>query len=118
MAGGISVHAVDVAAGVPAGGLQVDIFRLEPDDSRPLVASGRLQASGALAHPVTDGVGVQTGEHEVHFHLGDWWRERGGTEAPYFQEVAVFRFRLTQLEQHYHLPIKFTPWGFALFRGA
>ena len=118
MAGGISVHAVDVAAGVPAAGLQVDIFRLEADGNRPLVASGRLQPSGALAHPVTEGTGVQVGEHEVHFHLGAWWRERGGSEATYFQEVAVFRFQLTQLEQHYHLPIKFTAWGLALFRGA
>jgi 5-hydroxyisourate hydrolase len=33
-------------------------------------------------------------------------------------ETAVFRFEVTDLDQHYHLPIKFTRWGYALFRGA
>jgi len=25
--------------------------------------------------------------------------------------------RIADLGQHYHLPLKMTPWGFALFRG-
>jgi MFS family permease len=62
--------------------------------------------------------GVQAGVHEAHFHLGDWWRARGASQAAFFQEVAVFRFNVVDLQEHYHLPLKFTAWGFALFRGA
>ncbi len=33
-------------------------------------------------------------------------------------DQALFRFGIATVEQHYHLPQKFTPWGFSFFRGA
>lgn len=117
MAGGISLHAVDVASGVPAAGLRVQIFRLESGQSH-CIADTTLGEAGALQHPVVSGAGVQLGTHEALFHLGDWWRARSGSTERCFQEVAAFRFEVLNLSEHYHLPIKFTPWGFALFRGA
>ena len=48
MAGGISVHAVDVARGRVAEGLAVRIERIAPDGARNLVAAGRISADGAL----------------------------------------------------------------------
>jgi 5-hydroxyisourate hydrolase len=36
---------------------------------------------------------------------------------PSFIDVAVFRFGIDAVQQHFHLPFKFTPWGFSLFRG-
>ena len=43
-----------------------------------------------------------------------------GTELPEppFMDVQVFRFGLSDTSQHYHLPVKLTPWGLSLFRGA
>ena len=117
MAGGISLHAVDVASGVPAAGMRVEIFALQGATARS-IAQGVLGANGALDHAVVTGTGVEAGVHEAHFHLGDWWRERGTTQAAFFQEVAVFRFNVVNVQEHYHLPLKFTAWGFALFRGA
>lgn len=117
MAGGVSLHAVDVAAGVPAAGMRVQLFRLDAGGAH-CIAEGTLGPGGALEHPVTGGAGVQAGTHEAHFHLGDWWREREGTQERFFQEVAVFRFEVQDVAPHYHLPVKFTRWGLALFRGA
>lgn len=117
MPGGISLHAVDVGTGIPAGGLRVQIFRLESGQSY-CIADAILGNEGALQHPVVSGAGVVIGTHEALFHLGDWWRQRSGHPERCFQEVAAFRFEVLSLSEHYHLPIKFTPWGFALFRGA
>lgn len=117
MASGISIHAVDVAEGVPAMGLRVEIFRQQPSPS-VCIAAGALGPQGTLEHPITRGEAVTLGSYEAHFHFGDWWRSRSGTSQRYFQELGVFRFEITDLAQHYHLPIKFTQWGFALFRGA
>ena len=72
---------------------------------------------GTFDHPVTRGEGVEAGLHEVLFHLGDFY---AGTKdpPPRFLEVVPFRFRVFDPALHYHLPIKFTPWGFSLYRGA
>jgi 5-hydroxyisourate hydrolase len=117
MAGGISVHAVDVARGRPAQGMQVDIYALE--GVRKMIASGKLAANGALDHPVAQGEGVKAGLFEVIFHVGDYLRATGApTSTPPFLDLVPFRFTIADPAQHYHLPFKFTPWGFSLFRGS
>jgi 5-hydroxyisourate hydrolase len=114
--GGISLHAVDVARGVPAQGMQVELWALAP--VRRLVAQGRLGPNGQLDHPSVTGEGVTAGEHEALFHVGDYLRAHGGAHASPFLEVLPFRFQVRDVAQHVHLPLKFTAWGCALFRGS
>ena len=116
MAGGISLHAVDVARGVPAHGMDVELWMVDPE--RRLVAQGRLGANGQLDHPSVQGVGVSAGGYEALFHVGDYLRAQGGADASPFLEVLPFRFQLRDVAQHVHLPLKFTAWGCALFRGS
>lgn len=117
MAGGISLHAVDVASGRPALGMTAEVVALEPGGER-LVARGVLGANGALDHPVVGGEGVVAGTHEARFHVGAWLRSSDPSIGAVFMEVAVFRFEVAHLQEHIHLPLKFTRWGFALFRGS
>ena len=115
MPGGISIHAVDVANGRPAHGLAVEIERT--DGLRRIVGRGLLDAHGALDHPVTRGEGVEAGAYEVLFQVGDFLRRTGGEHAG-FLEVIAFRFVIAKPEEHFHLPLKFTPWGYSIFRGS
>lgn len=116
MAGGISLHAVDVARGVPAQGMRVELWALEPQ--RRLVAQGLLGTNGQLDHPSVQGEGVDVGSHEALFHVGEYLRTQGGADASPFLEVLPFRFQVRDVTQHVHLPLKFTAWGCALFRGS
>ena len=128
-AGGISLHAVDVARGVPAQGMRVELWALGSDATaapsapaggppRRLVADGQLAANGQLDHPSVRGVGITAGEYEALFHVGDYLRQHGGADASPFLDVLPFRFHVRDVAQHVHLPLKFTAWGCALFRGA
>ncbi|PPD13697.1 MAG: 5-hydroxyisourate hydrolase [Methylobacterium sp.] len=113
-AGGISIHAMDIATGRVAAGLNVELHRLEP--SPALVAAGEIGANGLLDHASARGAGVVAGLYEVRFDLGAFFA-RTGRDAPFLDEVP-FRFRVRNAAEHYHLPFKFTPYGFSLFRGA
>lgn len=114
LAGGISIHAVDIATGRVAAGLLVALHRLEP--SPALVASGEIGANGLLDHASAKGEGIIAGLYEVRFSLGAYF-VRTGRDTPFLDEVP-FRFRVRNAAEHYHLPFKFTPYGFSLFRGA
>lgn len=113
MNGGVSIHAVDVSAGVPAAGLRCDLLRIEPEPAG--VASGVVAADGWW-RPDDETVGrhVPDGLYEAVLHLDRWLAARG---TPTFMETVRFRFRVAEGDRHHHLPIKFTPWGYALFRG-
>lgn len=114
--GGISIHAVDVSRGVPAAGLTVKLMLVEP--SRKLMAEGVCAETGHFEHPVAKGDGVTRGLYEVEFGVGTYFRKAGiQIPDPSFLDVAVFRFGIDTVKEHFHLPFKFTPWGFSLFRG-
>jgi 5-hydroxyisourate hydrolase len=115
MAGGISIHIYDVSRGVPAAGLRVELRA--PDAT--LLASGTVGATGAFDHPIVRGEGIiATGLYEAVFHVGAWYRAQGvAVPEPAFLEEVPYRFGIADLAQHYHLPLKMTPWGFSLFRG-
>ena len=34
-----------------------------------------------------------------------------------FLDVVSYRFGIADLDAHYHLPMKCTPWGYSCFRG-
>ena len=109
MSGGISLHVFDVSRGVPADGLRVEVKG--PDGTTLL--DGRTTPQGTL-----DCRSPVTGTYEAIFHIGEWFRARGvKLPSPAFLEVVPFRFGIADLAQHYHLPLKMTPWGISLFRG-
>jgi 5-hydroxyisourate hydrolase len=109
LSGGISLHVFDVSRGVPADGLRVEV---KGPDGASLV-DARTSAQGTLDCP-----SPATGTYQAVFHIGEWFRAHGVTvPRPAFLEVVPFHFGVADLTQHYHLPLKMTPWGFSLFRG-
>ena len=113
-AGGISIHAVDVAHGVPAGGLEVRLRRLSPDAAE--IAAGICAKNGHSLHPVSEGKGVTRGLYEVTFGVSAYYRASVlELPDPAFVEDAVLSFGIDRVSEHFHIPFKFTPGG-SLFR--
>jgi 5-hydroxyisourate hydrolase len=113
---GLSVHVVDTTRGVPAKGMRIEAFAL--GSPRKRIAEGTLAASGALDHPITQ-QRLAVGTYEVVFHAGAFFAAAGVPQAdPPFLDEVPFRFQIADPEQHYHLPMKMTPWGFSVYRGS
>ncbi len=124
MVGGLSIHCVDVARGRIATGLQVSLCRLRPNASSAgeIIASGAVGPQGLLVHPALMSEAICSGSYEVSFDVGGYYRQfrhESGYDLnePGFLEMVPYHFHISRVEQHTHLPFKFTPWGFSLFRG-
>ena len=112
---GVSIHVVDVSRGVVAAGMRVELYAVT-GTGRP-IAGGALSRSGTLDDPAL-GARFAAGEYEARFHVADYYRGTGVALAPVpFLDVVTFRFGIADPEQHYHLPMKLTPWGLSCFRG-
>ncbi len=68
---------------------------------------------------MTQGTGVQRGTHEVLLHAAEYYRAAGllAADAPAFLDVIASRFTVGDLQEHYHLPFKVSPWGLSVWRG-
>ena len=111
---GISIHVVDVARGVVADGMHIELVAA---DGRKL-ASGTTNAKGLLEHPSLSTT-FERGYYEAVFHVGAYYGRQFGIALPKvpFLDVVHYRFGIAEPEQHYHLPFKCTPWGYSCFRG-
>lgn len=114
----VSIHVVDAAHGVVAQGMRVDIVRCEGDGRRE-VASGKVGSNGVVGGIEGRESLFEIGVYELRLHAAEYYRARGvKLPEPAFMGVQVFRFGLADMSQHYHLPVKLTPWGLSCFRGA
>ena len=114
--GGISIHVVDVSRGVVATGMRVEVYTNAP--ARQLLCAGTINSKGALDDAVLMSTAMQAGYYEAVFHAADYYRAAKVVlpELP-FLDVVTYRFAIGDTRQHYHLPMKLTPWGYSCFRG-
>jgi 5-hydroxyisourate hydrolase len=127
-AAGISIHVVDVSRGVVAQGMRVEVFAASScdtagtakaaDTAPTLLCAGAINSKGVLDDPVLMSSSMQAGYYEAVFHAADYYRAAGvALPALPFIDVVTYRFAISDTRQHYHLPMKLTPWGYSCFRG-
>ena len=122
---GLSVHVVDIANGVVARGMQVEVWRrtaTAPDGAGPAwqpLVTGTVADNGVVSGLAGQEAMFVVGDYEVRLHVAAYYRAIGTVLAePPFMAVQLFRFGLADTEQHIHLPVKLTPHGLSCFRGA
>ena len=116
MTGGLSIHVVDVSRGVVAAGMRVEVYACTPVHT--LLCAGEIGAKGALEAPVLMSAAITPGHYEAVFHVAAYYLLAGvDLPAQPFLDVVTYRFGISDAAQHYHLPMKFTPWGYSCFRG-
>lgn len=118
---GLSIHVVDVARGVVAAGMRVEVSALTlvalAPPVRARIADAIVSPTGVVDDPAL-GRRLEPGSYEVLLHVGAFYARAGfALPAVPFLDVATFRFGINDPEQHYHLPFKLTPWGYSCFRG-
>ncbi len=115
--GRLTTHVLDTAAGRPASGLKIELYRL--DTERVLVRSAVTNADGRVDGPLLDGDAFVAGVYELVFHAGDYLRASGARlPDPLFLDVIPIRFGIAEPGQHYHVPLLISPFGYSTYRGS
>jgi 5-hydroxyisourate hydrolase len=109
---GMSIHVVDVSRGRAAVGVRVEV---EAPDGRRLF-DGPVSASGLIDEPVLT-QRLSRGLYKLKFHIGDYLRDVVGCKEPATVDVIHYSFGIDDAERHYHIPMKFSPYGFSCFLG-
>lgn len=119
----LTTHVLDLARGLPAAGVRVELRRLE-GEKRPLLRSARTNAEGRLDVPLLEGPEMTAGEYELLFDAGDYFRHAGqltaaaATGEPGFLSLIPVRFHVGAKGGHYHVPLLLSPGGYSIYRGS
>lgn len=115
--GRLTTHVLDTARGVPAAGVEVALYRVDPELHE--LARGRTNADGRLDQPILADDEFIVGVYELVFQAGDYFRaSAAGLAEPLFVDEVVLRFGINDCTQHFHVPLLVSPFAYSTYRGS
>ena len=119
MAGRLTTHVLDTAAGGPAAGMGVELFRLGPGAERRSIRSVATNSDGRTDAPLLADAELEPGVYELVFGVGAYYAEQGaGLPDPPFLDQVPLRFGIADAGAHYHVPLLTSPWSYSTYRGS
>lgn len=111
---GLSTHILDTSSGTPAANVSIELFR---EGTR--LTHCQTNADGRTDTPLIASGELVTGTYELHFHAGEYFRRRNIVDGPIlFLDVIVIRFGIDAVDQHFHVPLLLSPFGYSTYRGS
>ncbi len=114
--GRLTTHVLDTALGRPASGLAIDLVRL--DSGERALGSAVTNADGRVDRALLEGSAFEPGTYELRFHAGDYLRANFKLLAPTFLDLIPIRFGIASPDEHYHVPLLLSPYGYSTYRGS
>ncbi|MCA9582635.1 MAG: hydroxyisourate hydrolase [Myxococcales bacterium] len=109
----ITTHVLDTALGKPAAGMSVLLEQLH-DDHFHDVGEGVTNDDGRVLDLMEPG-SLEEGMYRLSFDVESYF-ERLGVAS--FYPLVTIDFEVTNAEEHYHVPLLLSPYGYSTYRGS
>jgi 5-hydroxyisourate hydrolase len=114
--GRLTTHVLDIANGRPGAAIRIELYR--PGRSE-VIASAVTNADGRCENPLLENQDFVAGEYELVFHAGEYFNSLGQEDGEHrFLDLVVIRFGINEKDQHYHVPLLLSPFGYSTYRGS
>jgi 5-hydroxyisourate hydrolase len=110
----ITTHILDVARGRPAAGVPV-ILEARRGDRFVELGHGTTDDDGRCKTLLADDQRPGAGVYRLRFETGAYFAARGEAHFHPFVELA---FTVESPDEHYHVPLLLSPFGFTTYRGS
>ena len=116
--GKLTTHVLDLVRGRPAAGLRIDLYRIS-GDSREHLVSCETNEDGRVDSPLLEAAAFTEGTYESVFQAGEYLRRK---DPDYrhnaFLDEVVIRFQIADADEHYHVPLLLSNYGYSTYRGS
>ncbi len=110
----ITTHILDVSRGRPARGVHVVLLR-ETAAGWQELGRGVTDADGRVKTLLSEDARLEAGAHRLEFESGEYF-ERDGIAT--FYRTVIIEFSITAPDEHYHVPLLLSPFGYSTYRGS
>ena len=115
--GKLTTHVLDIARGCPAGGIEIELWRMSPTPA--CVTTAIANDDGRTNEPLLQGPAFKVGVYELRFALGKYFTNPAiPLPDPPFLDMVPIRFGIADPTRHYHVPLLCSPWSYSTYRGS
>lgn len=109
----ITTHILDLSRGAAAAGVPVTLEHLL-GTSWKSVARGLTGTDGRIEDFLTPGSKAEKGTYRLTFDTSTYFKSQG--ISSFYPNVTVV-FELSNPDQHHHIPLLLSPFGYSTYRG-
>ena len=122
--GHLTTHVLDTANGKPAAGMGIGLFYIKSGNASEneevaLLLETVTNEDGRCDGALLEGEEMVPGVYELLFQVGAYFKALGveGEGLAFLDQVPV-RFGISAADQHYHVPLLVSPFGYSTYRGS
>ena len=110
----ITTHVLDTSRGRPAAGVPVELEARDGAGAWRPIGRGATDADGRLRTLMSDGEPLVAGVYRLVFDVETYFA--ADAVRAFFPRVIV-EFTAMEGEEHYHVPLLLSPFGYSTYRG-
>lgn len=109
----ISTHVLDTSLGKPAEGISITLYK-KKDSEWEKIAGGVTNKDGRIGELAGKASSPGNGVYRIRFETGDYFNTTSQINFYPFVEIV---FEITS-DEHYHIPLLLSPFGYTTYRGS
>ena len=111
----ITTHILDTSIGCPITNVLVRLEQQNQDGSWRELSSGTTDNDGRIMNLLPEEEVLDSGVYQMIFLTAPYFEKQG---VSFFYPEIEIRFLLHHPEQHYHIPLLLSPFGYSTYRGS
>ena len=112
MSSPITTHVLDTALGKPASGVPISLEKRD-GDTWTEIGSGVTNDDGRIADLISGT--LEQAHYRMNFATESYFSNLG---VAAFYPVVRVEFEIADPDQHYHVPLLLSPFGYSTYRGS
>jgi 5-hydroxyisourate hydrolase len=110
----ITTHILDTSRGRPAHGVHVTL-EVEEAGAWRILGQGKTDEDGRLRTLLDDSVRPAAATHRLTFDVAPYFLSHG--TGTFFPRVQI-TFNIVAPDEHHHVPLLLSPFGYSTYRGS
>lgn len=110
----ITTHVLDTTSGNPAKGIVISLQEKDSNSNWDTLSSGITNQDGRISDLLSKDDILKPGIYRMVFETKSYFEE---LEISSFYPLVTVVFEITD-DQHYHIPLLLSPYGYSTYRGS
>ncbi|WP_151670214.1 hydroxyisourate hydrolase [Nitrincola schmidtii] len=110
----ISSHVLDTTLGKPAAGIRIQLYIYQGNEWLEL-NQGTTDNDGRVGNFLSEALKLETARYRLRFSLEEYFAQQ---QQPCFYPQVEIECQLKAEDDHYHIPLLISPFGYSTYRGS